>query len=189
CIEKGQLIHPLPNNRLKDKYSGHLYKEKDGMWYMDMTPESYKTGKKYGHQKLCIPNTPFSNGKCCYDYLEAYLYGYYLKPSGDWISGGQLVQTTKHEGKWHDLRMAFEPDHNHVFVRPKSGTIFDEDAGAFGKLIRACSNRLTGQSVSCQLIRDIFATWFLDQGSSDDNTPDSFWGMGWRKAIHRIECR
>jgi len=22
-----------------------------------------------------------------------------------------------------------------------------------------------------------------------DNTPDSFEGMGWRKAIHRLECR
>ena len=177
-LKNGQFIHPLPINRTQNKHFGYLYKSLDGIWYMDMTPESYKTGKIYGHQKLRIPNTPFSHGKCCYDYLEAYLYGYYLDPVGNWISGGEFAEPPIGEGKWQSLRMAFEPNHSHVFVKPKSGIAFDEDSSDFGKLIRATCNRLTGQRVSCQLIRDIFATWFLDQGYSPDKIASLAYAMG-----------
>ena len=54
-LAPGQFIHPLPDESKKDKYHEYLYKDVDGKWYKDTPPESYKTGKKYGHQKLEIP--------------------------------------------------------------------------------------------------------------------------------------
>lgn len=85
-----QFIHPLPENRDKDNSHGYLYKDVDGKWYKDTTPESYKTGDTYGHQKLEIPNVVFKqDGKCFYDYLEGFLYGYFRDPKGNWVSGGK----------------------------------------------------------------------------------------------------
>ena len=120
-LKAGQFVHPLPVNRDDDNNHGYLFKETDGYWYMDMTPESYKTGATYGAQKLKIPNEPLADGKCFYDYLEAFLYGYYRDAKGNWWSGGQLTDTDAHDGRWFILRMSFNPTHNYVFVQPRTG--------------------------------------------------------------------
>lgn len=67
-IAPNQVIHPLPSYRDEAKYHDYLFKDVDKLWYIDMTPESYKTGKTYGHQKLLIPNQVFPDSKCFYDY-------------------------------------------------------------------------------------------------------------------------
>ncbi|MBD2100964.1 hypothetical protein [Leptolyngbya sp. FACHB-261] len=133
---------------------------------MDMLPQSYKTGKTYGHQSLRISNLAFSDGKRFYEYLEAFLYGYYRDKAGDCISGAELAETPKRQGSWHSLRMTFNTDHNHVFSAPRSGKPFD--VSTFMRLVRGSVHRLTGQLVTPHLLRDIFATWFLDQGYSED---------------------
>jgi hypothetical protein len=161
-LAKNQVIHPLPPNRADDKEHGYLFKDQDGFWYMDMTPESYKTGATYGHQRLRIPDELVADDKTLYDYLEAFLYGYYLDSKGNWESGGKLAASPSRKGQWQSLRMALNPDHNHVFVQPRNGKCFE--AAHFSSLIINSSHRLTGQKVTPHLLRDIFATWFLDQG-------------------------
>ncbi len=168
-----QLIHPLPNDRYQGKevYSGYLYKE-DGIWYKHMTKESYKTGEAYGDQILPVPNPRFPNGKCFYDYLEAYLYGYYRDPKGNWQSGGELSDTPQYLGTWHSLRMAlFESRtkstppiavHNYVFVKPRTGGIYERDN--FSRLVKDSAHRLSGKCITPHFLRDIYATWFLDGG-------------------------
>jgi hypothetical protein len=175
-LKKGQFIHPLPDDRDEYRFNGYLYKESDGCWYMDMTPESYKTGAKYGHQKLVIPNSPLADGKGLYDYLEAFLYGYYRDSKGNWQSGGQLAETPATEGQWYSLRMAFEPTHNHVFGQPKAGGVLN--TSQFCKMIRASSNRLTGQRVFPHLLRDIVATWFLINKYTTENVQSLAYAMG-----------
>jgi hypothetical protein len=82
------LYQPLPTDRNRDGNCGYLYRTPEGRWIKDMTSESYKTGKTYGHQELEIPNVPFPDGRCFYDYLETWLYGYYKRPDGSWHSCG-----------------------------------------------------------------------------------------------------
>jgi len=183
-LKPGQVIHPLPVDREEDKDHGYLFKDLDGLWYMDMTPESYKTGATYGHQDLKIPNEPLADGKCFYDYLEAFLYGYYRDKQGNWISGGQPTNPfVKGHGQWYSLRMAFNPDHNYVFVRPYTGGYYEHSS--FGKQVRASSNRLTGQRVYPHLLRSIFATWFLDQGYTPERLASLAHAMGHSEAALR----
>lgn len=161
-IASNHLIHPLPNDRNQDKYHGYLFKDEYGMWYVDMLPEGYKTGKTYGHQKLPIPNTPFPDGKSFYDYLEAFLYGYYRDGKGNWCSGGQDLNTSLiGKAKLYSLRMLFNPKSNHVFVTPTTGKAFIDST--FPSVFKSSAHRLTGQLLTPHLLRDIFATWFLDQ--------------------------
>lgn len=174
-VAPNQLIHPLPDNRSEGKeiYHGYLYKGVDGNWYKDMTKESYKTGNVYGDQKdLKVPNPKFPNGKCFYDYLEAYLYGYYRDSNGDWQSGGKLPYTPGYKGAWHSLRMSlFEPTkrnsssptfHNYVFVTFSTGGICSQSS--FSNLFKHHANRLSNKCLTPHLLRDIYTTWFLDGG-------------------------
>lgn len=179
-IIDGTLIHPLPVDRDKDKYSGYLYKDADGTWYEDKTPESYKTGKTYGHQSLPVPNPVFADGKYFYDYLEAFLYGYYREPDGYWRSGGELAETPSWKGQWCSLRMAFNPVDNHVFVKPTNGK--PHSTSSFYRIIQNSAHRLTGQMVTPHLLRDIYATWFLDQGYTEDRIHSLAYAMA-----HSIE--
>jgi hypothetical protein len=175
-LADGQFIQPLPLDRHQDKYAGYLYKDLDGVWYEDKTPESYKTGKTYGYQKIAVPNLPFPDGKCFYDYLEAFLYGYYRDPDGHWWSGGAVAETPRWKGQWYSLRMTLNPVSNHVFVRPNTGQ--PHQTGTVYSMIRSSAHRFTGQLVTPHLLRDIYATWFLDEGYTEDRINSLAYAMG-----------
>lgn len=181
----GQFIHPLPDESKKDKCHGYLYKGVDGKWYKDTPPESYKTGKTYGHQKLEIPNTVFSDeGKTFYDYLEAFLYGYYRSFNGDWVSGGQCCYgAEKTTGKWHNLRFALQPKINFLFLKPKRGT--ELDTVSFATMLEGPAYRLSGKALTPHTLRDTYATWFLDQGYSQAQVSSLAYAMAHSEAILR----
>jgi hypothetical protein len=164
-----QFIHPRPTDRMtnKEKKFGYLYRNVDGVWYRDMTVESYKTGgyKDHGHQEnLKVPNPVFPDGRYFYDYLEAYLYGYYRDLRGNWVSGGQLVDTPKYPGAWHSLRMVLNPtgDHRHLFVMPKMGKPYTQ--ARLMQVVQHHAHRLTGKLITPHFLREIYTTWFLDGG-------------------------
>lgn len=182
-VAPNQVIHPLPSDRGEDKDHGYLFKDIDGFWYMDMTSESYKTGSIYKHQKLLIPNPVFSDGKCFYDYLQAFLYGYYRDSRGNWNTGLHSSETISTKGEWHCLRMAFSPEHNYVFVGPETGK--NIDINSFGSLFKSSAHRLTGQLVTPHLLRDIFATWFLDQEYGEAQINSLAYAMGHSTAMLR----
>jgi integrase len=178
-LTSGQFIHPLPADRDKEKFYGYLYKDVDGKWYKDTPPESYKTGDTYGYQKLEIPNNVFKeDGKSLYDYLEAFLYGYFRDSKGNWVSGGKKINgdVTLKNGKWHNLRMSFEPAHNFFFMQSKKGYPLTEKDFAY--IIRAAAHRLTGQLLTPHLLRDIYATWFLDNGYTESQIESLAYAMG-----------
>lgn len=181
----GQFIHPLPDESKKDKYHGYLYKDVDGKWYKDTPPESYKTGKTYGHQKLEIPNTVFADEcKTFYDYLEAFLYGYYRDGNGGWISGGQLSYgEEKIRGKWHNLRFSFQPSVDFLFVKPTKGTVLCDSA--FSSMIKLAAHRLSRKVLTPHSLRDIYVTWFLDQDYSQAQISSLAYALGHSEAMLR----
>ncbi|GAX46166.1 hypothetical protein NIES4075_71870 [Tolypothrix sp. NIES-4075] len=181
----GQFIHPLPDESKKDKRHGYLYKDVDGKWYKDTPAESYKTGKSQGHRKLEIPNTVFADeGKTFYDYLEAFLYGYYRDRKGAWISGGQLSYgKEKIIGEWHNLRFSLQPKVDFLFIQCQKGTKFCDTA--FANLIKYAANRLSSKALTPHTLRDIYATWFLDQGYSQAQISSLAYAMGHSEAMLR----
>lgn len=177
-LAPGGLVHPLPPDRLigKNRKHGFLYRDEQGIWYRDMTPESYKTGHIYGHQVLKIPNIKFSDGFCFYDYIEMWLYGYYYAPNGVLKANGSKFDPTGcYHPRIYETRALFNPDHNFVFCQ-KNGTNFK--ATNLGKFFTNLCHGLTGVRVTPHLLRDMYATYYLDQGSSDALIRSLAYAMG-----------
>ncbi|MBD2036912.1 site-specific integrase [Leptolyngbya sp. FACHB-321] len=196
----GQCIHPLPPQKARynrtEKYYPYLHKA-DGVWLLDHTEFSYKTAKTYKKQSLEIPNVPFPDGKYFYDYLEAFLYGYYRDQQGNWRSAGELNAPPGANWKLYSLRMTFNPQPvlvgkagkqqvampQGVFVQPQEGTAYD--TVGFSQVIGKAAHRLTGQRLTPHLLRDIYATWFLDQGYTSQQISSLAYAMGHSEAMLR----
>ena len=195
----GQCIHPLPPQRDRhnktEKYYPYLHKE-EGVWRLDHTEFSYKTGKIYKKQSLEIPNVQFPDGKYFYDYLEAFLYGYYRDQNGNWRSAGELTIPPGSNWKLYSLRMSFSPQQRmvgktdeqvampqYVFVKPEKGAAYST-ADLSGFVGRA-AHRLTGQRLTPHLLRDIYASWFLDQGYTSQQIASLAYAMGHSEAMLR----
>ena len=143
-----------------------------------MAPESYKTGKTYKYQNLSIPNPKFPEGKDFYDYLEAYLYGYWRDRQGNWVSAGNTTEAPSAGHKLYALRMALSPknDHNFVFLGSQTGK--PVGSMVFARYFAESAHRLTGQLLSPHLLRDIYASWFLDHPYTEDIIRSLAYAMG-----------
>lgn len=195
----GHFIHPLPPQKERhnetEKYYPYLHKE-EGVWKLNHTEFSYKTGKTYKKQSLEIPNVQFSDGKCFYDYLEAFLYGYYRDQHGNWRSAGELTAPPGANWKLYSLRMSFSPQQvmagkageqvalpQYLFVKPKTGGTYS--SATFSEAIGNAAHRLTGQRLTPHLLRDIYASWFLDQGYTSHQIASLAYAMGHSEAMLR----
>lgn len=177
-LAPGGLVHPLPPDRLigKNRKHGFLYRDEKGIWYRDMTPESYKTGHIYGHQVLKIPNIRFSDASSFYDYLEMWLYGYYYAPNGVLKANGSKFDPAGcYQPRIYETRALFNPDHNFVFCQQNSTNF---KATNVGKFFTNLCHGLTGVRVTPHLLRDIYATYYLDQGASDALIRSLAYAMG-----------
>ncbi len=170
---------PLPTGNDRDRNYGYLYRTPDGRWIRDTPAECYKTGKTYGHQELEIPNVQFPDGRCFYDYLEAWLYGYPKKGKN---SAGSKKRSTSNgptktsNGPWYSCgRLDFVADHDFVFVQ-RNGKPFDMAGMCY--YISRPAHALTGQRVNPHLLRDIFATHFLDEAAPDSDVASLAYAMG-----------
>jgi hypothetical protein len=167
-LPPGGFIHPLPFNYQSEKEYGYLYKKEDGKWYKFTPSESYKTGATYKDQDLEILNLELPDSYQFYDYLEAYLYGYYLNKHGHWISAGKQLHPPSSQWKPCSLRLALDPkdNHNFVFLRPKESDPFDTASYLAEFFKRACHS-VSKKILTPHLLRNITVTHFLD----DPNTP------------------
>lgn len=170
------LYQPLPKGNSRDRNYAYLYKTPDGRWIRDTTPECYKTGKAYGHQELEIPNVQFDDGRCFYDYLEAWLYGYYKKPDGTWHSCGAAFHPDEQKVRCLRAgRLEFNPNHDFVFTQHNGKPYAQHGMSAY---LSGTAYALTGQRVNPHLVRDIFATYFLDNGAPDGDVSSLAYAMG-----------
>lgn len=198
-VLEGQCIHPLPPPKERhnetEKYYPYLHKE-DGVWRLDHTEFSYKTGKTYKEQSLEIPNVQFPDGKCFYDYLESFLYGYYRDQEGNWRSAGELTAPPGFNWKLYSLRMGFNPQPviagktaeqlalpQYVFIKPQKGAAYP--TGELSELMGRAAHRRTGQRLTPHLLRDIYATWFLDHDYTSQQISSLAYAMGHSEAMLR----
>jgi len=203
-INPEQLIQPLPV--MRDRKYPYLILEPDGKWYLDVPKESYKTGETYLDQKLVVPNHRFPDGRCFYDYLEAFLYGYCRNKKGDWMPYSKKVQICGDEELTpFQLRLSlirwdgFKPteitkngatgNHDFFFVRSGSGSSYT--CAAMSETFRIISYRLTGKHITPHFLRDIYATYFLDREYTEDRLQSLAHAMGTSVKMLRetYDCR
>ncbi|MEW6499325.1 MAG: hypothetical protein AB1589_43635, partial [Cyanobacteriota bacterium] len=200
------LYHPLPPLEMRSKrYDGslednYLYKTyfhkrefyEHGVWVLDI--QNYKTFKMHGPQSIAIPNRQFVDGTCLYDYIERYLYGWWL-PGGrnkqqiyDWwlpeLMGcrGRWVTQGRTEFNPKDLPCAKDKTDGdiwswgYLFVRPIAGMPFD--AGEFALLVEIPAHRLSGKYISPHTMRSIWATWAYQVQLTDQQKESLAYAMG-----------
>lgn len=204
------LYHPLPPDEVREKrwdgtikdnyfYKTYFHKKKhypQGVWVLDV--QDYKTRKTHGAQSIVIPNRQEADGSCFYDYVERYLYGWFL-PAGyansriyDWwqpeLIGcrGRWVTTGRAEFNPGDA--CYLPTGNkaalwswgYLLVVPKLGILAD-DAG-FADSFDKTSHRLIGKRITPHTMRYIWATWAYQVQLNDAQIRSLAYAMG-----HKVE--
>ena len=181
------VYHPLPPQGLRDQradgtvkdlylckvysYQGRHYKE--GIWVIDA--RDAKTWNIYGAQSMVIKNRLFRDGTRLYDYIEHYLYGW-------WLPGGRNQQQIYdwwqadlrgRRGRWvgHG-RASFEPCNacyidresetsfwcwGYFFIRPQIGLPYN--GSEFAAMLKRAARRKTGKLITPHLMRSVWATW------------------------------
>ncbi|MEP0755742.1 hypothetical protein NDA03_26525 [Trichocoleus sp. Lan] len=200
------LYHPLPPLEMRSKrYDGslednYLYKTyvhkrefyAHGVWVLDI--QKYKTFKMHGPQSIVIPNRQFGDGTYLYDYIERYLYGWWL-PGGrnkqqiyDWW----LPELMGCRGRWVTQgRIEFNPKDlpctkdktdgdiwswGYLFVRSSAGVPFK--AGEFALLVENSAHRVSGKYISPHTMRSIWATWAYQVQLTDQQKESLAYAMG-----------
>jgi hypothetical protein len=160
-------IHPLPppSVRHQERFFPYLYYSQEGKWLLDLPPESYKTGKTHGYQVIEIPNRQFEDGTYFYDYLEMFIYGFYLLPDGTLAgAGSQLDYSSEKLPKIMGGRFLYNCNHNHFYSQQNGKRL---SAGSLKSYVKNAVFGKTGKPLTPHLLRDIYATYFLDQEYSD----------------------
>ena len=189
------LYHPLPppevrNQRhdgtLNDNYLHKTYKLEgkiypQGVWVKQIC--TYKTRKFHGKQTILIPNRQFEDGCWLYEYIEQYLYGWWLPGS---FRDSQTYSWWDSElkgqrGRWITKgRMEFEPydccclpptqktdlwSWGYLFPVPDSGTAYTD--ATFSSAFAQPAHERIGKRVTPHTMRSIWATWAFQIGISD----------------------
>jgi len=199
------LYQPLPpDSVLPQRYNGtvkanflcRLYVYKgieypEGVWIRII--RGYKTCKTHGDQEYAIPNWTFSDGSHLYDYIEQYLYGYWLPGSfrgsqtynwwqselqgqrGKWISSGRaelnpidccsIDRAEKAPWTWGNL-----------FLMPMKGLPFSD--ADFADCFAQGSLTAIEKWITPHILRSAWATWGYEQGLSDAEMRSLAYSMG-----------
>ncbi|MDA0672134.1 MAG: hypothetical protein O3C67_00290 [Cyanobacteria bacterium] len=150
------------------------YLERVPLWFKHTPRQAAKSGDSHGHQEVLVMNRQVYRNKTLYDFLEAYVMGYWRDRYGNWCSLGQSL-TAPHDGfQYFPLRSAIAadartalPDEPGQMVPPvwlfvgrvKGKPYRDGDFG--GKLARA-AYRLSGKFVTPHLLRSMYAVYVIE---------------------------
>lgn len=160
-------IHPLPPPGVRhlERFFPYIYYSEEGKWLLDLPPESYKTGKTHGYQVIEIPNRIFEDGRCFYEYLEMWLYGFFCQPDGTLAGAGfQLDFNSEKMPRIFTGRLIYDCDHEYFFSQHNGKPVSSSSLENY--LSRAAYGK-TGKRLNPHLLRDIYATYFLDLEYSD----------------------
>lgn len=197
------VYYPLPPDeirecnalgRIQDNYVHHTYalngqRYPEGIWIREV--QQQKTQKSFGVHRTIIPNRPFGDGSCLYDYQAAYLEGVWwpLARGGQPYSGANpRYQQTM--GDWLSTgRAEFEPQDSlitdakgvpwrvgYLFISPKTGQCYSEYTYFYS--IRTNAHRLIGRAVTPHTMRYFWATWAYQVGLSDQEIRSLAFMMG-----------
>jgi hypothetical protein len=189
------LYHPLPPPEVRDKRhdgtldDNYLYKTyklagkvyPQGIWVKEIC--GYKTRKFHGNQTIVIPNRQFADGTRLYDYIESYLYGWWLPGSFrdsetySWWDSELKGQ----QGRWITKgRMEFEPydccclpptqttdlwSWGYLFPVPDLGIPYEDTT--FSYAFAQPAHERIGKRITPHTMRYIWATWAFQVGLSD----------------------
>ena len=135
--------------------SGFIPKDKmqnpsEALYYYDMLPDDYKTGKIYGNYFVALPNYYFQDGSCFYDYLNKWLYEGYRE---ELLEHGQ--------------------SHQCLFVRAygnKKGDLKGDPLPyeCYTTVIAELIQKFTGIKIRPQIFRVIYRTHYVNIGAPPD---------------------
>lgn len=122
----------------------------EAIFYYDMLPDDYKTGKTYGNYFVSIPNYRFKDGSYFYDYLNKWLYEEYRD---ELLLNGQI--------------------HQHLFVRfnnNKKGDLIGDPIAitSYSVIIADLTKKFAGIEIRPQMFRAIYRTHYVNIGASPD---------------------
>lgn len=199
------LYQPLPpdtvlpkrhNGTVKANFLCRLYSYKgkkypEGVWIRVI--RDYKTWKTHGDQEYIIPNWPFEDGSHLYDYIEQFLYGYWLPGS---FKGSQVYTWGQADrdgqlGKWISKGRAefnpidccaLEPSEGahwtwgNLFVMTTKGLPFSDVD--FADFFAQGSLTAIEKWITPHILRSVWANWGYEQGLSDAELRSLAYSMG-----------
>ncbi|WP_204140730.1 hypothetical protein [Halomicronema sp. CCY15110] len=206
-LREGEWIWPLPSDRRSqdeikfsyltrqyvhvdpqtgEKFGPYLgtmppadrYLERVPMWFKDTPPRAAKSGDSHRYQRITILNRQVYQGKTLYDFLEAYLMGYWRDKRGNWVSLGRSLERPHEKFKYHELRSSLlkieeasgEQPAGWFFLGRKSGKAIR--IGDFGTKFALAFNRMTMHAqlgrryMNPHLMRSVYAVYMIENSSS-----------------------
>ncbi|MBW4458631.1 MAG: hypothetical protein KME47_00025 [Nodosilinea sp. WJT8-NPBG4] len=198
----GEWIWPLPTNRLdeeevkygyltrqyvyldpetQEKFGAYLgskppsdrYLKRVPLWFKDTPPQAAKSGDSHGHQQVLIMDRRVYRDKHIYDFLEAYIMGYWRDKYGNWISLGKSLEAPNSSFHFYELRSSIAAnttvyEDNGLIIQPsvwlyvgaRKGN--QHRCGDFGGKIARIAYKLTGQFLTPHLMRSVYAVHLLE---------------------------
>ena len=152
--------------------------ERIAVWFKDTPRRAAKSGDSHGDQPIPILDRVVYQGKRLYDFLEAYLMGYWRDRYGNWVSTGKTIDAPNDTFKFYELRSAIAKDPQSAHLQSKvrgveqhAGWLFvgretgeRHRPGDFGTSFARASYRLTGKSVNPHMLRSIYAVYMIESG-------------------------
>jgi hypothetical protein len=184
------------NGRLGDNYLYHTYFYKGkyyptGVWIMEIA--AYKTDKTYGTFSMKLPNRQFNDGTCFYDYIEHYLWGWWLSrrkkkaltydwydpkligQKGQWITKGWMefeAETYCPPGESESCTLRW----SYLLPVPKLGKL--ADGNSFNSSFTRTSYQAIGKRITPHMIRYMWATWGIQMNLSDRRLRSLAYALG-----------
>lgn len=106
-------------------------------WFISLQAQDYKTGAAYQDYVGAVPNSPFGDGTCFYEYLERWLKVY---------------------------RPLFQPQHQLLFVKHNGDPLSRNDLNG---ICRRFFFKFTGVPVTPKELRPMYITYLRNQGASE----------------------
>ena len=99
------------------------YLERVPLWFKDTPRRAAKSGDSHGHQRVLVMDRRVYRNHSFYDFLEAYIMGYWRDRYGNWLSIGKTLAPPHSEFKFYELRSSIAkntlvvPEKPHIRLR------------------------------------------------------------------------